>query len=259
LKSNKKKANLVTKGVLFSTILIFMVFLYPLLLIADESIHNKAQCETFKIELSGSGAQSLDYGYYLYSNNYVRYRIRWSFESSNSQVGITVLVMNHDEYNKYKASQTASFYTLSDGTHTSDSGTFEVPAEDYWVIMLMNVDPDHQQTYLTYEISIEQINPIPIIITVIIVVVVVAVIVTTVLLVVKKRKPKYMFNQSMSPSQPNTYNSYTQKSEEKGISNVSNPSESKWSWLFCPYCGEKNNIGAHYCVNCGKELKNQMI
>ena len=263
MKSNNKKVILLTIGVFLSAILIFTVFLCPLLLIANESINNKGASEISGVELSGSGSQTLNYGYYIYSTNYVGYRIRWSYESSNPDVGITVLVMTSDEYTKYKSSQACTYSLLSDGTHVSDSGAFEVPFEDYWVIMFMNTDPDQQQTYLTYEISIEQVNPMQIISTVItvlvVVVVVVAVVVTVVLVVVKKRKPKHVLSQSISSPQANKYSSYTQIFHEKSASNIPGHPDSKQNWLFCPYCGEKGYLGAQFCVNCGRELKNQNV
>lgn len=257
MKSKISKATIFATGVFFSAILIFMVFLCPLLLIPDESINKRELSEIHEIKSSGSGSQALDFGYYLYSSNYVGYRIRWSFESSNSEVGITVLVMEHDEFNKYKSSQPSSYYTLSDGTHVSDSGAFEVPSEGYWVIMLINADPAMQQTTVTYEISIEHINPMLIIITVITVIGVVAVVVTIVFVVVKKRKPKHALSQSISPPQSKKDNNYAQIPHEKSYSDVPSPPDSRQNWLFCPHCGKKSYLGAQFCVNCGRELKNQ--
>ena len=167
--------------------------------------------------------------------------------------------MDHDEYNKYRSSQSYTYYTLSDGSYVKDSGAFEVPYEDYWVIMFMNSDPDMQQTYLTYEINYEQINPIQIIITVIIIVAVVGGIVAVVLVLVKKNKSKNVLIQSISPPRSKKNNSYTRKSDGLSASNVPSPPGSRQNWLFCPHCGEKSYLGAQYCVNCGKQFKNQKI
>jgi len=101
-----------------------------------------------------SYADEVNYGewvgiYWSYpdSNDY----IDWSFNGSNSYVGITVIAMDDTNFWNFDNGYSYTCYNLSSGAYYIDSGTFYPPYEDQWYIIFMNEDPDMQSTYLTYE------------------------------------------------------------------------------------------------------------
>ena len=259
LKGNNKKAILRPMGLCLFIILVSMVFLCPLLLMIDSSINTRGTTESAEIRLSNSGSTTLDHNDYYYEYKHVGYSIKWSFESSNSYVGITVLAMDQDQYNRYVLYGSSNYYILSDGSYQRDSGTFMVPHEEIWYILFIN--HSMAQTYLSYNITYEQVNPVYIIIAIIIVVIIVGAIVATVLIIAKTRKPKIFESQSTKPiSQPTNlpqthkYNIYRTIDDENRRIIVSTPPVLKQNWLFCPYCGQRTVLGANFCANCGREL-----
>ena len=254
LKSNKKKTILMATGALFSAILIFVVFLCPLLLITDESIDNKGATEIPVIRLSNSGSGYLNYWDYFYESHYVGYCIKWSFESTNSHVGITVLTMDQDQYDRYLSGESYTYYTLSDGSYIKDSGRFVVPHADYWHIWFINYDSDSQQTFLSYDVTFEQVNPITIIVSIIVVLLIVSTTIAIVLILVKNKRPKKIVNLSaISPQQTKINNKSNIANDSTNLDSSTFPNSSR-NWYFCPYCGKKTGLGAQYCMSCGRML-----
>jgi hypothetical protein len=237
-------------GVLFSAILVFMVFLCPLLSITDESIDNKGATEISEIRLSNSGSGYLNYGDYFYEFHYVGYCIKWSFESTNSYVGITVLALDQDQYDRYQSHETYTYYTLSDGSYAKDSGRFVVPHADYWHIWFIHYDFNNQQTFLSYDITFEQVNPI----TIIVVVLIVSTIIAIVLILVKNKRPKKIVNLSVISPRQTKFNNKSYIFNERKNLNYSTFPNSNRNWFFCPYCGKKSRLGAQYCMSCGRQL-----
>ena len=101
-----------------------------------------------------SYADEVNYGewvgiYWSYpdSNDY----IDWSFNGSNSYVGITVIAMDDTNFWNFDNGYSYTSYSLSSGAYYIHSGTFYPLYEDQWYIIFMNEDPDMQSTYLTYE------------------------------------------------------------------------------------------------------------
>lgn len=222
------------------------------------SIANKRPTESYYIELNDSGSGYLNYGYYYYDFEYVGYRIIWSFESSNSFVGITVLTMNHEEYDKYRSAESYIYYTLSDGNYVRDSGIFNVPYEDYWYIMFINRDSDEQQTYLTYEISYEDVNPFLFIMGTVVFIVVIGIVVVIIIVINQNKKSSMTISQPIMPQQIKNQNPYTVYSNQKIRENepkITTAPDLTQKWLFCPYCGNRSLSETKFCVNCGRELE----
>ncbi|MHA1775941.1 MAG: Loki-CTERM sorting domain-containing protein [Promethearchaeota archaeon] len=80
--------------------------------------------------------------------------ISWSFSSSNSYVGITVMMMDSANYYNFDNGYSYTYYPQSSGNFISDSGTFTVPYSDTWYVIFVNWDSDMQSTMLTYSGSI---------------------------------------------------------------------------------------------------------
>jgi len=99
-----------------------------------------------------SGSQTLPYGYFLGAHAYASDRIEWSFESSKSHIGITVLVMDYDNYNNYRNYGFATYSKESDGSLSSDSGSYKVPHGNEWYILFVNKDTDNEVTVVSYSV-----------------------------------------------------------------------------------------------------------
>jgi len=79
-------------------------------------------------------------------------RFTWSFSSSNTIIGITVLAMNAGNFSNLGVSGVnVTYYSLSPGGYTSDSGGFQPEYYDTWYILYWNNDTDAQPTDITYE------------------------------------------------------------------------------------------------------------
>ena len=252
LKEYNKKA-IFPMGLFLSIILVSTVFLCPLLLMINSSTQNKGITESAEIKLSNSGSTTLDHGDYYYEFKHVGYSIKWSFESSNDYIGITVLVMDQDQYNRYVLYGSSNNYILSDGSYYRDSGTFAVPNEDVWYILFINSGAT--ETNLSYNITFEQVNPLYIIIAIIIAVLIIGL---TVAIVLKKRKPrksKITVSQSIVSPQATKHNMYKTIANENGRVNIATPPVSKQNWLVCKNCGERIELPAYFCPNCGGRLE----
>lgn len=121
-------------------------------------ISNTLKIES-KLKLSSYKATtSLEYGEvkYLMSSAYTYNDIKWSFASSNQNIGITVLIMDYINYQKFQINDsTVDYYVLSNGQRYNDNGFFSIPYNDYWAIVFLNLDPDQEETIIT--LSIERV------------------------------------------------------------------------------------------------------
>ena len=255
LRGYNKKAISLPTALLLSIILISTVFLCPILLMLDASTRNKGTTESAEIRLSSSGSTSLDPGDYYYEYKHVRFGIKWSFEGSLSSVGILVAAMDQDQYNKYVfygQIRFCRYYVLSDGSYWRDSGTFAVPNEDVWYILFINSGA--METSLSYNVMFEQVNPLYIIIAVIIAVLIIGLTVAILLNKGKTRKPKITVSQSIVSPQPTKHNIYKIIANENGRANIATPPTLKQNWLVCTNCGERIELPAYFCPNCGGRL-----
>jgi hypothetical protein len=199
-----------------------------------------------QIEPSISGSGYLDYGYAFYDYGYVGYSIKWSFESFNPTVGITVIVMDQDEYQKLINSQSYVSYTISDGSYQKASGAYDVPYPDYWYVLFINLDPDQMQVYITYEVSYVSINPYLVALLIILVLASIGISIGVVVTVRKNHRTKtWPTGHIIVPE--------AHKPLPHAVQPIIKQPEIRRG-LYCPYCGYKAQLGARFCENCGKEL-----
>ena len=98
----------------------------------------------------------------LYYNNYDSFGIGeaytftgivWNFSSLNN-TKITVLAMDYLNFKRFDYNFSSyQSYTLSDGTKSSDTGIFNFPYDDYWMIIFFNNDSTSSRTdiYITLD------------------------------------------------------------------------------------------------------------
>ncbi|HUU79310.1 MAG TPA: zinc ribbon domain-containing protein [candidate division Zixibacteria bacterium] len=87
---------------------------------------------------------NLSYGdvTYIASDEVVDFNkeIIWSFDCSNG-IGITVLALTNDEFSSFNPLLPFSgLYILSNGNFYEDSGRFEIPDSDEWIVVFIHVD-----------------------------------------------------------------------------------------------------------------------
>ena len=135
---------------------------------------------------------SLDYNEYVtvYSTSGSGDRLHWSFSGTNNFVGITVVVVDSLNYAKFQSSETYSYDELSDGSYYSAEGDYYPGYSSTWYFLFMNIDPDQQTTYLTYDVDIYPGGPDILLIAIIISVVSAAVVVVIVVIIYRKKSRK---------------------------------------------------------------------
>ncbi len=132
---------------------------------------------------------SLDYNEYVtvYSTSGSGDRLHWSFSGTNNFVGITVRVVDSLNYAKLQSNETYSYEVLSDGSYYSAEGDYYPASSSTWYFLFMNIDPDQQTTYLTYDVTTHPGGP-DILLIVIIVSVVAAAVVVVIVVIIRYRK-----------------------------------------------------------------------
>jgi len=108
------------KAHLYFCILMLLVFISPIV--------SLTQAKTF------SGSESLDFLEYLYvwDESKEDETISWSFQGSNSYVGIYVMAMDSYDFDDFYYGFSFFYYELSDGGYYIHSGTFTVPYDETW-------------------------------------------------------------------------------------------------------------------------------
>jgi hypothetical protein len=221
-----------------------ILFFSPILFVKFED--NEKLMTGSTIKLDETGIISLSYGDYYSASGYASLRIRWSFDSSNTYVGITVIAMDAESYALFLALESYSYYTLSNGNYRTASGTFTVPQGGDWYVLFMNFDSDHQTTYLTFDVTFIGISPLVIILAVIIIIAVIGTILGIVLGTRKKRRAKKMaIKQNIIPDQPKA---------KPTSSQIDQTQSQNTNWVSCPNCGEKSVPGTKFCAYCGIEM-----
>lgn len=76
--------------------------------------------------------------------------LEWEFTGTNTDVGVTVYVMDGYNYGEFLGGLSYNYIELSDGSYYTDSGMWEVPYYDTWYISFINWDPDIEYTWLDY-------------------------------------------------------------------------------------------------------------
>ncbi|MFX1323254.1 MAG: hypothetical protein ACFFAQ_16595 [Promethearchaeota archaeon] len=140
-------------NLIITFILIIIIPGIVFLVLFSDSIYNELDKSTTSLDY-------IQYRSYGSSYKYTYYDIKWSFISSNQNIGITVLAMDYMNYQKFLINDsTVHYYLLSNGLKYKDKGIFSVPYNEYWTIVFINLDPDREITSVT--LSVETvINPL---------------------------------------------------------------------------------------------------
>ena len=116
------------------------------LCLGSDSVFNEFNKSTTSLHFN----QYKSYGSYKY--NY--YDIKWSFNSSNQNIGITVLALDYLNYQKFEMNDsTVHYYVLSNGMRYQDKDVFSVPYNHFWVILFLNLDPDQESASVTLSVE----------------------------------------------------------------------------------------------------------
>ena len=262
-----KKKHVINTGII---LILFVFCIGPILTALNDDSYNNTQMELKSLHSSGSGITVLNTNEYV--STYMGYLstsdgVYWSFSSSDSNVGITVRAMTSTEYSKFTASQSYSYYSLSGGYYSSDSGTWSPSSSSSYYIVFINFDSTGSstvtwsatETYIPYNPfdifgSFFAMMSIGIIITV-----VVAIIIIVVIVVAIRRNTsstnikKSPYRSSMSQTQM-TPAPTTPVYQQAAASTTSKPEQTKANIGYCRYCGGKTEVDASFCPQCGSKL-----
>ncbi len=251
--------------------IVFGTIFFPIIVANNQEGKNNDS----KIKPSVSDTLTLYYNYYVAEHDTASHSIKWSFEGSNTYVGITAIAMDYQEFANFKNGNTFTYYWLSHGNYRSDSGEFQVPYSDVWYVIFLNLDPDRQSTSLSYNVVFDPLPIEAVFIGIIIAIVFIGVIVA----IVKTRSSKSRAIQAsqiqMPPQQPiyqqpppqqpvyrqspqnipiqavpKPINEYSE--QKKIIPRVADGSSTQTK--FCSYCGAKVEEKIEYCPSCGSKL-----
>jgi hypothetical protein len=97
-----------------------------------------------KVHIATQQKAYLDYNEYYpahFQPAYTYHSIQWSFSSVNGSK-ITVLAMDYANFHYFDINvSSVNYYILSDGNRISDTGIFNIPYDNYWVVVFLNKDP----------------------------------------------------------------------------------------------------------------------
>ncbi|MFW9990755.1 MAG: hypothetical protein ACFFD4_01725 [Candidatus Odinarchaeota archaeon] len=139
---DRKEDHELRKRVLFLSILLLCAGL------AMENHQTSISQENSKIvSAKTSGTYTLAYGdnqtfeYLISEPGWV---IEWSFSSNETEVGISVYLMNNSEFDSFNSTGTVpdTAMELSDGNQTDDSGVEILTYADSWYVVFINDDSD---------------------------------------------------------------------------------------------------------------------
>jgi len=166
--------------------------------------------------------------------------IEWAFTGSNTAVGITVIIMDEENYLLFVADDPAALgYIVSDGSYYSHSGTFTIPELDKWYVVFMHLDVLVPLQTSTVNMTVNFIGGglaiwLLIIIIVAPIVVVGGIITLIVVLLIRKKKQPALPAQDYAaqPAEPTP----------------------QTDTVFCSKCGQANATGSTFCSKCGNAL-----
>ena len=265
--SKIKKKYITNTGIL---IILVLFCVGPILTALDDDSYSNIQMESKSLHSSGSGITVLNTDEYV--STYMGYLstsdgVYWSFSSSDSNVDITVRAMTSTEYSKFVSSQSYSYYPLSSGSYSSDSGTWSPSSSGSYYIVFINFDSTGSstvtwsatETYIPYDPfgifgSFFAIMSIGIIIAVLVAIIIIAVIVVAI------RR-----NTSSTSVKKNIYRSSTSQTQrspapstpvyQRPAASTTSKSEPTKSVIgYCRYCGGKTEVDAAFCPQCGSKL-----
>ena len=198
-----------------------------------------------KPQIQPSYESSLAYGEYVYfyANAGEDDKFKWVFSGTNSYIGITVFAMTNTEFLKFQNLQTFYAYRLSNGSYYRASGIFYPPSSDTWYIVFLNVDPDNQTTYLTYDVDVDRGDDslfesifIPII-----TIIIIGSIIGGAIEISNKQKKK---------REAETL----EKTEHWLKPDIIPPEQADYDIKYCSQCGSPQKMDAIYCVKCGNKF-----
>lgn len=217
-----------------------------------------------------SGYVNINFGElvsYESSNSLLEY-VRWEFECSNG-VNIMVYMATADDFDSWND---ASFYLLSSGS-TSNSGKFNIPREDSWVIFFMHSDLTHPfRTASVYvsvtfslldaiadNVDLEQIWEIVILIAKIAVPIIVGLILLRIIVGIlrsfkqkeKVAKTGVIQSEMFSITEESRKPEVAEIIKEQKVQEDNTTEEVK----YCTKCGTQASSLKEFCRECGKEFK----
>jgi len=225
-----------------------------------------------------SGNINLNFGdvvSYESSNSLLEY-VRWEFECSNG-VNIMDYMATADDFDSWND---ASFYLLSSGS-TSNSGKFNIPREDSWVIFFMHSDLLHPfRTASVYvsvtfslldaigdSVDLDRIWEIVILIAKIAIPIIVGLILLRIIVaIVRSFKQKKKATESETFQRENFVvierpreQEITRIVEEPTVEVPQEPEVQDDNIIeklkYCTECGTATNVIKKFCSRCGKEFK----
>ena len=225
-----------------------------------------------------SGTINLNFGdvvSYESSNSLLEY-IRWEFECSNG-VNIMVYMATANDFESWNE---ASFYLLSSGS-TSNSGKFNIPSEDSWVIFFMHSDLTHPfRTASVYvsvtfslldaigdNVDLDQIWEIVILIAKIAIPIIVGLILLRIIVAIvrsfKKKKeaiiPDVYQQENFRVIERPREQEITRIVEEPTVEVPQEPEVQNDNIIeklkYCTECGTATNVIKKFCSQCGIEFK----
>jgi len=217
---------------------------------------------------------SLDYNEYVtvYSTSGSGDRLHWSFSGTNTFVGIIVQVLDSLNYARLQSNDTYSFEELSDGSYYSDSGDYYPASSSTWYFLFINIDPDQQTTYLTYDLTAYPAEPDILLIVIIVSVVSAAVVAVIVVIILYRRKSKRKVELIQKPivkpavKKPPIITQPVKSVVEKppiiippvkpvGVTQPTITEPVKQiirKANICPTCGSE--VESHFCIKCGIDI-----
>ena len=234
----------------YEVIIILAITLVSVLVIMNDNISN-CVAKTY--------SANLDFGEYLYVFSSKTMdsdgHIDWSYTGSNSYVGITVWILDDENFAIFQSIGAAYGYEQSDGSYYSDSGSFDIPNEDIWYIVFMHNDITviFQSTSLSANVNFVQpgLETWLLAILIVIPIFIVTIIILAVVLIIRNNKQKQDLTMVYTTQTP-LYQ--TQPQYQQPLPPPPPPLPISSSTIFCVKCGSVNDESSSFCSTCGTKL-----
>lgn len=176
--------------------------------------------------------------------------IVWSFEGSNTNVGISVWILDKDNFTKFSEKDPSLGFEVSDGSYYSASGSWTPYKTDVWYIVFIHADSDiYQTTTVNADVTIITGGLIAWVLVLIIglpALLCVGVIVLVVVLVSRNKKKQQQYPQVTHQTYVTTPIAHPQEYPSPQLYDTSD--------IFCGRCGVRNSGDSAFCGKCGSRL-----